>query len=146
MSFAARSWPLSALPGLSPDHHAQLESQNLHTTQDLLRRYAAPGGATHLAQALSLPLRYAQKWLALADLAQLPSVGCEHCGLLLHSGIQSTQQLAIMAPGRLHMQIRRLHTTHLRRSDLCPGPDQVVAWVNEAQRLGHLNRGTKTSL
>jgi hypothetical protein len=145
VGFTIRSWPLSAIPGLSPEHYAQLETQNLHTTQDLLRRYATPGGAASLATTLSLPLRYAQKWLALADLAQLPSVGCEYCGLLLHSGIQSTQQLAIMAPGQLHMQIRRLHATHLRRGDLCPGPDQVVAWVSEAKRLGTLNRGTKTS-
>jgi hypothetical protein len=130
-----KTWPLDRLPGLSAEHHQQLQAAGLNTTADLLRQTRSPQALQTLAQTLGLPLRYAQKWAALADLARLPSVGCQYCGLLLHSGVQSTGQLAAIAPGRLHSQIKRLHTASMRRSDLCPNPAQVVQWVQEAQQL-----------
>lgn len=130
-----QSWPIQNLPGLSREHSTQLQQLGLTTTAHLLHQGRSPQAQQALARQLQLPLRYAQKWLALADLAQLPSVGCDYCGLLLHTGIQSIAQLAAIAPGRLHSQIRRLHTASLQRSDLCPDPAQVAVWVREAQQL-----------
>ncbi len=135
MSLSLYVAPLSQLPGLSVEQLAQLHSLGLQTTQDLLGQVRSPQALAQMAQRLSLPLRYIQKWAAMAELSQLPSVGCQHCGLLLHTGIASVSQLANSAPGRLHSQIRRLHTATLRRSDLCPTPDQVVRWVQEAKLL-----------
>lgn len=134
MPFRAQTWPLRQLPGLSGEQVTRLQQVGLQTTQDLLKQAQGPQGISGLARQLNLPVRYPQKWVALAALAQLPSVGCQYCGLLLHSGTASIQQLATIAPGRLHTQIRRLHTATLRRSDLCPTPDQVVQWVQEAQQ------------
>jgi hypothetical protein len=128
------SWPLQQLPGLSNEHWQQLQAAGLSTTADLLHHARSPQTLEALAVSLALPLRYLKKWVALADLARLPSVGCDHCGLLLHSGVQSTAQLAAIAPGRLHSQITRLHTATLRRSDLCPAPAQVAQWVQEAKQ------------
>ncbi|WP_008317771.1 DUF4332 domain-containing protein [Leptolyngbya sp. PCC 6406] len=128
-------WPLASLPGLSAEHQRQLQSAGLHTTADLLQQARSPQTTQTLATTLGLPLRYPRKWAALANLARLPSVGCQHCGLLLHSGVQSIEQLAVSTPGRLHSQIKRLHTAQLQRSDLCPPPAQVVQWVQEAQQF-----------
>ncbi|NEQ42566.1 MAG: DUF4332 domain-containing protein [Leptolyngbya sp. SIOISBB] len=128
-----QSHPLQRLPGLSVEHLTQLQQAGLTTTGDLLRVARSPGQLQAIAAQLKLPLRYLQKWLALADLACLPSVGSDYCGLLLHSGVASVAQLSIQAPGRLHTQIRKLHTMTMRRSDLCPTPDQVVQWVQEAK-------------
>ncbi|MBE7381980.1 MAG: DUF4332 domain-containing protein [Leptolyngbya sp. SIO1E4] len=135
MSFNVQIWPLSQLPGLSDEQAAQLQSLGLETTQDLLTQTRSSRDLQGIARGLNLPLRYAQKWTALAELSQLPSVGCQYCGLLLHSGVASISQLSIAAPGRLHSQIRRLHTATLRRSDLCPTPDQVVCWVRDAKQF-----------
>lgn len=129
------TWPLEKLPGLSGEHQLQLQGAGLRTTADLLKRGRSPQGSQTLATTLGLPLRYVRKWVALSELACLPSVGCEYCGLLLHSGIISTTQLAAIAPGRLHSQITRLHTSYLQRTDLCPSPSQVVKWVQEAQQI-----------
>jgi hypothetical protein len=128
-----KTWPLSVLPGISEEQLQQLSRLNLHTTADLLQLTRSPQILESAAAKLQLPLRYLQKWAALSDLAQLPSVGGQHCGLLLHSGIASVNQLAMTAPGSLHTRIRKLHTMTMRRSDLCPTPDQVVCWVREAK-------------
>jgi len=128
-----QSHPLKALPGLSEEHLNLLHQIPLETTADLLQAARSPAQLEAIAVQLRIPARYLQKWVALADLARLPSVGSDYCGLLLHSGVASVAQLAIQAPGRLHPQIRKLHTMTMRRSDLCPTPDQVVRWVQEAQ-------------
>ncbi len=128
-----QSHALQKLPGLSVEHLAQLHQAGLATTSDLLRVTRSPEQLQAIAAQLKLPQRYLQKWIALADLARLPSVGSDYCGLLLHGGVASVTQLSLQAPGRLHTQIRKLHTMTMRRSDLCPTPDQVVQWVREAK-------------
>lgn len=135
MAFKPQTWSLSELPGLSSEHLGQLQAIGLETTQDLLAQARSPRDLQAIAQQLNMPVRYPRKWAALAELAQIPSVGCQYCGLLLHSGIPSIQQLAVTGPGRLHGQIQRLHTATLRRSDLCPTPDQVVAWIQDAKQF-----------
>jgi hypothetical protein len=136
-----QSHPLQALPGLSTEQLQLLHQVGLKTTADLLQAARSPAQLEAIAVQLKIPLRYLQKWVALADLARLPSVGSDYCGLLLHSGVASVAQLAAQAPGRLHPQIRKLHTMTMRRSDLCPTPDQVVQWVQEAKLAK--NVGTK---
>ena len=135
MSFKVQTCSLNELPGLSHEQLAQLQAVGLETTKDLLAQVRKSHDLQSLAGRLHLPVRYLQKWSALAELSQLPSIGCQRCGLLLHSGVASIQQLAIMPPGRLHQQVRRLHTATLRRSDLCPTPDQVALWVQEAKQF-----------
>ena len=135
MSPKLEIWFLEQLPGVSAEQAQQLRSLGLQTTQDLLELARSPQNLQKAANQLNLPLRYLQKWVALSDLSQLPSVGYQYCGLLLHSGIASVSQLAIAAPGRLHSQVRKLHTMMMRRSDLCPTPDQVVRWVQEAKLI-----------
>lgn len=132
MSRAIKNWSIQALPGISDKEVNLLRDVGIQTTRDLLTVARSPQTLQAAAQKLGLSLRYLQKWAALAELAQLPSVGCQYCGLLLHSGITSIQQLSATAPGRLHSQIRRLHTMTMKRSDLCPTADQVVLWVQEA--------------
>lgn len=124
---------MQALPGLSAEHLSQLHQVGLQTTSDLLQVAQSRAKLEAIAAQLKLSRRHLQKWAALADLARLPSVGSEYCGLLLHSGVASVQQLSTLAPGRLHTQIRKLHTMTMRRSDLCPTPDQVVQWIREAK-------------
>ena len=124
---------IQTLPGLSAEHATLLQQAGLVTTTDLLKVARSPKQLQAIAAQLKLPLRNLQKWVALAELASLPSVGSEYCGLLLHSGVASVAQLSVLAPGRLHTQVRKLHTMTMRRSDLCPTPDQVVQWVREAK-------------
>ncbi|MGD1860898.1 MAG: DUF4332 domain-containing protein [Leptolyngbyaceae cyanobacterium] len=128
-----RILPLQTLPGLSAEHLQQLHQAGLQTTADLLQVAQSPAKLAAIAAQLKLSNRYLQKWAALAELAQLPSVGSTYCGLLLHSGVASVAQLATLVPGRLHTQVRKLHTMTMRRSDLCPTPDQAAQWVREAK-------------
>ncbi|XGV88742.1 MAG: DUF4332 domain-containing protein [Limnothrix sp. BL-A-16] len=131
----AQWWPLAQLPGLSAKDLLQLQELGLVDTRSLLRSAASRDQQREIAAQLQLHEHHVRKWVALADLARVPSVGLDYCGLLLHSGIISTVQLAQQPTHKLHQQVLRLHVRELQRRNLCPGPGEVTRWILQAREL-----------
>lgn len=127
------SWSIEQLAGLSKENQLQLLELGIKTTGELLQIAKTPTARLELANRLQLHIQYINKWVALADLARIPSVGCQYCGLLLHAGIASVSQLAQTPIHRLHPQILRLQVATMQRKDLCPSVDQVQQWIKQAQ-------------
>ncbi len=128
-----RDWPIAQLPGLNNENQSQLEECGITTTQQLIRMTKTAEAKALLAHQLQVNLQYVNKWVALALLARIPSVGCQYCGLLLHAGVASPAQLAQMPVGRLHEQILRMHVAMMQRNDLTPSVDRVQKWIEEAK-------------
>jgi predicted flap endonuclease-1-like 5' DNA nuclease len=106
------------------------------TSTDQLRRYGSSVVRRQaLAKKMQVPLRYVTKWVILADLAQVPGVGCQFSRLLLHAGVMSVAQLADCTAQGLYTQLRRLHVATLQRNDLCPSTDQVNLWIQQARAI-----------
>ncbi|MBR8829447.1 MAG: DUF4332 domain-containing protein [Gomphosphaeria aponina SAG 52.96 = DSM 107014] len=120
------------LPGLSQEEAAKLTACGITTTGELLAKASTPASKKALAHQLQVNVRYISKWVALADLARLPSIGCQYCGVLLHSGIMSVNQLSQTPTHKLHSQLLRLYVASMQRPDLCPPVEVVQQWVNEA--------------
>lgn len=123
---------IAALPGLSERDRARLQACGIETTQQLLSRTRTVSAKRAIAHQLQIHPQYLNKWVALADLARVPSVGGQYCGLLLHSGIASVAQLAQTPVHRLHRQILRLQVATMQRKDLCPPVELVQQWIAEA--------------
>ncbi|MEB3164272.1 MAG: DUF4332 domain-containing protein [Prochlorothrix sp.] len=128
-------WPISQLPGLSAQDQTSLQSLGIHTTRHLLQQTRTPQQRQALALAVEVRPQIIHKWASLADLAQVPGVGCQYCGLLLHAGIASAAQLAQCQPPTLQRQVSRLHQVLLQRRDLCPSLTVVQQWIAQARRL-----------
>lgn len=128
-------WPIEQLPGLSQQYVDGLKSCGIITTQHLLTKTQTLQLKQSLANELQLHVQYIHKWVALADLARIPSVGCQYCGLILHSGIASVLQLSQTPIHRLHRQVLRLQVATFQRQDLCPPVELVQQWLQEAQSL-----------
>lgn len=128
-----RDWPIAQLPGLNNENQSQLEECGITTTQQLIRMTKTAEAKALLAHQLQVNLQYVNKWVALALLARIPSVGCQYCGLLLHAGVASPTQLAQMPVGRLHEQILRMHVAMMQRNDLTPSVDRVQKWIEDAK-------------
>jgi hypothetical protein len=77
------------------------------------------------------------KWVVLAGLARVPSVGTQYCGILLHSGVISVAQLAQTPTHRLHRQVMRLQVATLHNRNLCPAVELVQQWSHQAQAMGN---------
>ncbi len=131
----SRSWPVAQLPGLPATQVATMAAMGIHTTADLLVQGATPAQQGAMAPRLNLAVAELRKWLAMADLARVPTVGCTYCGLLLHGGIASVVQLSQTPAPRLHSQLLRLHVATMQRRDLCPSLTTVRQWIAEAQVL-----------
>lgn len=133
-------WAIADLPGLNKQQRLLLQKNGITTTQQLLAITQTPQAKQKLASVLHLHPRYILKWVAMADLAQIPSVGIRYCGLLLHGGIASRQQLAETNFARLHQNIIKLQVAQLQRRDLAPSLGQVKQWVTEAKDLHRAGR------
>ena len=131
----SRYWPIEELPGLSEEQVIQLKACGIDTTEELLKKGKTPQLRQELANQLQISLQYVRKWVALADLARIPSVGCQYCGLLLHGGIASVSQLSQTRIQRLRQQILRLQVATMQRRDLCPSVGLVKKWIEEGRSL-----------
>ncbi|MCM0589470.1 MAG: DUF4332 domain-containing protein [Gloeotrichia echinulata DVL01] len=128
-------WPIEQLPGLSQDEQSQLQNCGIKTTAALVKLGKTLEQRVALASQLQVHLQYVNKWVALADLARIPGVGTQYCGLLLHAGVGSVAQLAEVPAHRLHLQILRLQVATMQRRDLCPAVEQVRQWSQQARRI-----------
>jgi hypothetical protein len=129
------NWAIEHLPGLNHQDESKLLECGIKTTRQLLQKVSNLTARQELANRLQINIQYVNKWVALADLACIPSVGCRYCGLLLHAGICSVKQLSQMPPHRLHQQVLRLHVATMQRRDLCPSVDEVQQWIQQARQL-----------
>ena len=136
--FRSRDWPIEQLPGLSDIDSQKLIACEILTTHQLLQRASQRAKQQALAIRLQLRVQQIQKWVAMADLARVPNVGIEYCGLLLHCGVATVAQLAQLSVHRLHPHIRRFQVATLQRQDLCPGPEEVTLWIQQARQLSGL--------
>ncbi len=126
-------WSVEELPGLSEQDKLQLHNCGVYSTKQLVKEGKTLQTRTELANKLQIHLTYINKWIALADLARVPSIGTQYCGLLLHAGVISVVQLAQIPTPSLHKQILRLQVATMQRSDLCPAVDVVQQWIQEAK-------------
>ncbi len=127
--------PIEQLPGLSKSQLQQLNSLGISTTFELLRQGNSLAQRQQLSAQLSTNIKHINKWTALANLARIPGVGCQYCGLLLHAGVSTPQQLAVMTVQRLHPQLLRLQVQLFRRADLAPDTSMVASWIQQAQQM-----------
>jgi len=134
-SIPVRDRAIEYLPGLSKEDWTKLQQQGITTTAQLLKVANNRQSQQLLANQLQIKAQCIHKWVALADLARVPSVGYEYCGLLLHAGIISVKQLAQTPTHKLHQQILRLQVATMQRRDLSPTVDQVAAWIQQARQL-----------
>ncbi len=130
------SWPIGKLPGLTDQERSQLYAAGINTTIELIQQTTTPAAKVALASKLHVHIQYVNKWVALADLARIPGVGLQYCGLLLHAGIASVAGVAQIPTHRLHKQIMRLQVATLQRRDLCPAMEQIQQWSQDAQKMG----------
>lgn len=128
-------WSIEQLPGLSERDQSKLREAGIATTGQLLQKASTKHSRQALANQLQIKCQYVNKWVALADLARIPGIGCQYCGLLLHAGICSVTQLAQTPAYKLHQQILRLQVATMQRRDLCPQVDEVAGWIKQAQNL-----------
>ena len=133
-------WSIEQLPGLSEEEQAQLKSCGILTTKALFEQGNNLQAKVALANKLQVNLQYVNKWVALADLARIKSVGTQYCGLLLHAGVGSVAQLAEIPTHRLHKQVMRLQVATFQRRDLCPTIELVQQWSHQAKLISNQSK------
>lgn len=132
-------WEISELPGLGTDNIKLLNKCGIENTQQLLTRGSNNANKIALSNQLGINIRDISKWVAMSDLARVPSIGYQYCGVLLHSGVSSVNQLSQMSIQQLHKQILRLYVGTWQSRQLCPSVDVIHTWIKQAKILQTIN-------
>jgi len=130
-----KNWPIQNLPRLDETVASRLQELGITTTQELLNQTQSNYQKQKIAHYLQQKPQQVSKWVIMADLARVPSVGCQYCGLLLHAGIASIAQLSQMHPQQLHRQVLHLQVSLLKRRDYCPSVGSIQQWIQQAKQL-----------
>ena len=128
-------WSIDKLPGISLKEQDLLIKHGIRTTQILLGKTTNTQAKNTLAAQLKIPVKYIQKWSALSDLARIPSVGCQYCGVLLHCGIASVTQLSQTPLQKLYSRVSRLYVANTQQRELTPSVALVKQWITEARLI-----------
>ncbi|MGI0481041.1 DUF4332 domain-containing protein [Geminocystis sp. CENA526] len=130
---------IALLPGITSIDLKNLKNLGIDTNLALLKYGCDRPKQQELAIKMGVNLKNVLKWIALADLSRLESVGNQYCGLILHSGVISCRQLAQTSVPQLHRQILKLQVSHFGTKKECPPLSLVKTWVKEARQLGIRN-------
>ena len=128
-------WSIDKLPGISASEQDLLIKHGIKTTQILLSKTKTYQAKNTLASQLKIPVKYINKWAALSDLARIPSVGCQYCGVILHCGIASVTQLSQTPLQNFYSRVSRLYVANTRQRDLVPSVSLVKQWLTEAKLI-----------
>ncbi|MEM9274578.1 MAG: DUF4332 domain-containing protein [Cyanobacteria bacterium P01_F01_bin.143] len=128
-------WSIDKLPGISPQEQDLLTKYGIRTTQILLNKTPTPQAKNTLASQLKIPVKYINKWSALADLARIPSVGYQYCGVILHCGIASVTQLSQTPLQKLYSRVSRLYVANTYQKEFTPSISLVKQWLTEARAI-----------
>ncbi|BDI14446.1 hypothetical protein ANSO36C_02480 [Nostoc cf. commune SO-36] len=132
-----RNWQIESLPGITPEDSQKFKDCGIETTFQLLQKTRNELAKQNLAAQMQIHIQHIHKWVALADFSRLPSVGCEYCGLLLHVGICSVNQLAQLPMHDLQRRVLRFQvtTTQQQPQHIYRNSGLMAQWIQEARQL-----------
>jgi hypothetical protein len=130
-----KNWQIEQLPGINPEDREKLKEFDIETTFQLLKRANKREGRQKLADQMQVNVQRVVRWVVMARLARIPSVGCHYCELLLNIGIYSASQLTRATVKDLQKRIVAYQEANPHRPKLCPNPAKMTEWIQEAQKI-----------
>jgi predicted flap endonuclease-1-like 5' DNA nuclease len=127
--------PLNQISSVSTEAADKLQQLGLATNLDLLRSAGMKSQRQALAEQVGVTVQQINRWVVLADLTRVPSVGTVYADFLLQIGICSTLQLANTPISDLQRQVNRYQMPILKQASLCPGMGLIATWSTQAKQL-----------
>jgi len=126
---------LTLIKGIGRKTAARIQrATGINSLASLLQAGATPEGRANLAQQLRKAEHIVLRWVQLADLMRVESVGSDYSALLWEAGITSIPDLAAQDPDMLG---RLLENTNQRLHivNRLPSAGQIRSWTAQAQNL-----------
>ncbi len=125
---------LTYIEGIGEQYAEKLRAAGVRSTDDLLKKGAAPQGRKELADHAGVSDKLILEWVNHCDLFRIKGVGSEYADLLEAAGVDTVPELAKRNIQNLHRRILEVNLEKklVRR---VPTLQEVTAWVEQAKKL-----------
>jgi hypothetical protein len=127
-------YKMSEFQSIDPGHVSKLREVGIDTTDDMLRQWKESDRAS-LVERVGVSEDDFSKWVGLARLARVKSIGVKHVELLVAAGVDGPRRLGEYTPEKL--------VTHLgeaiaekKLSTVAPTLDEVATWQADLKPVG----------
>ena len=122
---------IGEIKGLDASHQQKLETEGIHTTDDLLKATATAQERSALAKKIGVEGSLMTEWINRADLMRLKGVGTEMANLLEECGVDSCKELQHRKADNLQPKLKETNDTK-KITHHAPTLAQVDEWIHEA--------------
>ena len=122
---------IGEIKGLDASHQQKLETEGIHTTDDLLKATATSQERSALAKKIGVEGSLMTEWINRADLMRLKGVGTEMANLLEECGVDSCKELQHRKADNLQPKLKETNDAK-KITHHAPTLAQVEEWIHEA--------------
>lgn len=122
---------IGEIKGLDASHQQKLETEGIHTTDDLLKATATSQERSALAKKIGVEGSLMTEWINRADLMRLKGVGTEMANLLEECGVDSCKELQHRKADNLQLKLKETNDAK-KITHHAPTLAQVEEWIHEA--------------
>lgn len=128
------SYKVIDIEGIGPTYAAKLETQEIHTTDDLLEKGGTKKGRTAIAEATGLPENLIITWVNHADLHRIKGVAGQFSELLEAAGVDTVKEFATRNAENLHAKLVETNEK-FGLSGRVPSAESLTEMIEEAKTL-----------
>ena len=122
---------IGEIKGLDASHQQKLETEGIHTTDDLLKATATSQERSALAKKIGVEGSLMTEWINRADLMRLKGVGTEMANLLEECGVDSCKELQHRKADNLQLKLKETNDAK-KITHHAPTLAHVEEWIHEA--------------
>ncbi len=125
---------LEDIEGIGAVYAVKLRKAGVRSTNDLLKKGAAPAGRKQISRDSGISEKLVLEWVNHSDLFRIRGVGGEYADLLEEAGVDSVVELSKRKANNLFEAMKKANEKKKLVRQL-PGLSQVEEWVSQAKKL-----------
>ncbi len=125
---------LSEIKGISEAELATLESEGLHSLEDLLNVCGDKKGRKEFAKKSEIEEKLILRWVNTADLSRIKGVSTQYSDLLEFAGVDTVPELSHRNAKNLHLKIIEVNEANNLVHKI-PTESQLENWIAQAKEL-----------
>ncbi|MBN2402812.1 MAG: DUF4332 domain-containing protein [Spirochaetes bacterium] len=125
---------LEEIEGIGPGYAVKLRKAGVSSTNDLLKKGAAPAGRKQISKDSGISEKLVLEWVNHSDLFRIKGVGEEYADLLEEAGVDTVVELSKRNAEKL---LEAMKNTNIKKKLVrqLPSLSGISDWISQAKKL-----------